>query len=82
MLADTMESMARVDAVMRNIGAWHREQIELRKAMYKAGKAVTNGELAKVLGVSPGEASKRVSAHPELFRRERRGREVKISLRR
>jgi hypothetical protein len=83
MIADTMENPARIDAIMRNVRVWHREQIELRKAMYKAGaEAVSNGKLAEVLGCSPGEASKRVSAHPELFRRQRVGREVEISLRR
>jgi len=83
MLADTMESMSRVDAIMRNIRAWHREQIEIRKAINKAGaEALTNGKLAELLSISPGEASKRVSAHPELLRRQRVGREVEISLRR
>jgi hypothetical protein len=49
-------------------------------AMVLAGRPVSNGELARFMGVSPGEASKRVKALQGVIRKERIGREVRLSL--
>ncbi len=54
-------------------------------AMILAGRPVTNAELARLMNVSPAEASKRVTElqgrlHQGILRRERVGREVRISL--
>jgi hypothetical protein len=45
-----------------------------------AGEPLTNNELAKRLGVVKSTTSKAVSSRPDLFRKERVGREVRISL--
>jgi len=49
-------------------------------AMVLAGRPVSNAELARFMGVSPGEASRRVKALNGVLRKERIGREVRISL--
>jgi len=49
-------------------------------AMILAGRPVTNAELARLMGVSPGEASKRVKALEGILQKERIGREVRIAL--
>lgn len=49
-------------------------------ALRKAKRPVTNDELASLMAVSKAEASKRVSACNGAVRRERIGREVRISL--
>jgi hypothetical protein len=49
-------------------------------ALKKAGRPVTNTELAGIMGCSEGESSKRVSALNGQVRRVRVGREVAISL--
>jgi hypothetical protein len=49
------------------------------KALQRAGRPVSNAELATLLGVTPGEASKRVLACRQLLRVERVGRYVAIS---
>lgn len=57
------------------------EEEIVRAALEFAGRPVSNDELAFLLGVTKGEASKRVSALSHSVVRERRGREVAISLR-
>jgi hypothetical protein len=49
-------------------------------ALARAARPITNAELAELMGVSEGEASKRVSALASRVQRVRRGREVAISL--
>ena len=49
-------------------------------AMILAGRPVTNAELARFMNVSAGEASRRVKALVGVLRKERIGREVRISL--
>ncbi len=49
-------------------------------AMILAGRPVTNAELARLMDCSPGEASKRVKALEGVLRKDRIGREVRISL--
>ena len=49
-------------------------------AMVLAGRPVSNAELARFMNVSPGEASRRVKALEGVLRKERVGREVRISL--
>ena len=49
-------------------------------AMILAGRPVTNAELARFMNVSAGEASRRVKALEGVLRKERIGREVRISL--
>lgn len=49
-------------------------------AMILAGRPVTNAELARFMRCSPGEASKRVKALEGVIRKERIGREVRLSL--
>ena len=54
-------------------------------AMVLAGRPVTNAELARLMGVSPPEASKRITELRHLLeqgvlRKERVGREVRLSL--
>jgi DNA-binding Lrp family transcriptional regulator len=53
--------------------------------MVLAGRPVTNAELARLMGVSPPEASKRITELRHLLeqgvlRKERVGREVRLSL--
>lgn len=50
------------------------------RALKKAGRPVSNDELARLLGVTKGEASKTVSKLEGHVRRERVGRRVQISL--
>ena len=49
-------------------------------AMILAGRPITNAELARLMNVSPGESSRRVKALEGVLRKERVGREVRISL--
>ncbi len=49
-------------------------------AMILAGRPVSNAELARFMNVSPGEASRRVKTLEGVLRKERIGREVRISL--
>ena len=49
-------------------------------AMILAGRPISNAELARLMNVSPGEASRRVKALDGVLRKERVGREVRISL--
>ena len=54
-------------------------------AIVLAGRPVTNAELARLMKVSPAELSRRVTElqgllHEGILRRERVGREVRISL--
>ena len=49
-------------------------------AMILAGRPVSNAELARFMNVSPGESSRRVKALDGVLRKERVGREVRISL--
>ena len=49
-------------------------------AMILAGRPVTNAELARFMNVSAGEASRRVKQLEGVLRKERIGREVRISL--
>ncbi len=49
-------------------------------AMILAGRPISNAELARLMNVSPGEASRRVKALEGVLRKERVGREVRISL--
>ena len=49
-------------------------------AMILAGRPVPNAELARFMNVSAGEASRRVKALEGVLRKERIGREVRISL--
>ena len=49
-------------------------------AMILAGRPVTNAELARLMGCSPGESSKRAKALLGVIRKERIGREVRLSL--
>jgi DNA-binding Lrp family transcriptional regulator len=49
-------------------------------AMILAGRPVTNAELARLMGVSPGECSKRVKELQGIVRKDRIGREVRLSL--
>ena len=59
-------------------------QTDLERAVYAAlivaGKPVTNDELARLMRVSKGESSKRVSALNGQVNKVRIGREVRISL--
>jgi len=48
--------------------------------MILAGRPASNAELARFMNVSPGEASRRVKALEGVHRKERVGREVRISL--
>ena len=57
----------------------HEEQA-LRIALAKASGPVTNDELALLMGVTKGEASKRVRDHAHVVKRQRVGRQVAISL--
>lgn len=59
-----------------------REMTELRRVLRRASAPLTNGELADLLGVVKGEASKRVSKAVEagIVSRQRVGKEVAISL--
>lgn len=57
----------------------HEEQA-LRIALGKASGPVTNDELALLMGVTKGEASKRVRDHAHVVKRRRVGRQVAISL--
>lgn len=72
----------RVNAACRAAESWFSEQLEIRRtfARLAPGAALTNRELAALLHVSKGEASKLVSRHPKLLRRKRSGRIVRISL--
>ncbi len=49
-------------------------------AMILAGRPVSNAELTRFMNVSPGEASQSVKALDGVLRKERVGREVRISL--
>lgn len=49
-------------------------------AMILAGRPVTNTELGQLMDCSPGEDSKRVKALEGVLRKDRIGREVRISL--
>lgn len=49
-------------------------------AMILAGRPISNAELARLMNVSPGESSRRVKALEGVLRKERVGREVRISL--
>ncbi len=49
-------------------------------AMILAGRPISNAELARLMNVSPGEASRRVKALDGVLRKARVGREVRISL--
>lgn len=49
-------------------------------ALILAGKAVTNDELAQLMGCSKGEASRRVTEADRFVRKIREGRRVQISL--
>lgn len=59
-----------------------REMTELRRVLRRASAPLTNGELADLLGVVKGEASKRVSKAVEagIVSRQRVGKEVAIRL--
>lgn len=58
-----------------------REERAVLAALILAGnRPVTNAELAALMGVSPAEASKRITAVGPRVRRDRAGREVRISL--
>ena len=77
-----------IDAYTTNLPRWvvalqnfaPTEQRAVYGALVTAGKPVTNAELARPLGVSPGEASKRVSRMNGLLRVIRTGREKRIAL--
>jgi hypothetical protein len=56
------------------------EECPLAGTLRKIGRPVTNAELAEILGVSKGQASKTVSRAGTNIRRERVGRHVQISL--
>ncbi len=49
-------------------------------AMILAGRPISNAELARLMNVSPGESSRRVKSLEGVLRKERVGREVRISL--
>ena len=49
-------------------------------ALILAGGRGTNGMLAELMGVSPAEASKRVTALGDIVRKKREGRTVQISI--
>jgi hypothetical protein len=53
---------------------------QLLDAPARAGRPLRNDELARAMGVSPGEASKRRKAVERLLNVERRGRTVLVSL--
>jgi DNA-binding transcriptional ArsR family regulator len=55
---------------------------ELRKLLSRSKRPMSNGDIAQRMGVSKSEASKRVSAAVEagLVKRERAGREVRVTL--
>lgn len=55
---------------------------ELRKLLLRTKRPMSNGDIAQRMGVSKSEASKRVSAAVEagLVKRERQGREVRVTL--
>lgn len=55
---------------------------ELKKLILGAGRPLSNGELAKIAGISPSESSKRVSAGVArgILNRTRAGREVAITV--
>ena len=57
-----------------------KDEAAVIAALRKAERPVTNDELASLMSVSKAEASKRVSACNGAIRRERVGREVRISL--
>lgn len=63
--------------------AW-APQTDMERAVYAAllvaGKPVTNDELARLMRVSKGEASKRVKLLESRLSKERIGREVRIAL--
>jgi predicted transcriptional regulator len=63
-------------------GVTEKDLEDLRKLLIRVARPVTNNELASMLNVSKGEASKRVSAavSAELCQRRRIGREVAITL--
>ena len=57
-----------------------RDERSVYAALFTAGKPVSNQELADILGVSPGECSKRVTAVEPFINKKRIGRRVLISL--
>ena len=58
-----------------------RDERAVAAAIILAGRAVTNGELAELMAVSPAEASKRVARLGDRVRKERLdGRTVQISI--
>lgn len=57
-----------------------REERAVLAALILGNRPLTNAELAELMQVSPAEASKRVTAIGDGLRRERIGREVRISL--
>jgi len=60
------------------------QRTEVERAVYAAlilaGQPVNNRRLAELMGVSPGEASRRVAQLEGAIRKARKGREVMISL--
>lgn len=69
--------------VPRSPSPW-MPQTELERTVYAAlvlaGEPVNNLKLAALMGVSPGECSRRVAQLEGVIRKSRRGREVLISL--
>ena len=73
---------ARVNAACRAAENWFSETLTIRQTFARLAPtaALTNAEFAALLRCSKGEASKLVSRHPKLLRRQRVGRHVRITI--
>ncbi len=76
------ENSFRASTLILPEGVTQQDLEDLRKLLTSSGRPLTNGEVARMLKVSKGEASKRVSAavSAALCQRRRIGREVAITL--
>jgi len=74
--------VSRASTLILPEGVTQQDLEDLRKLLTSSGRPLTNGEVARMLKVSKGEASKRVSAavSAALCQRRRIGREVAITL--
>jgi hypothetical protein len=74
--AATVSNSATVSRKQCGLG----ENAEVVTALRSADRPLTNGQLAALMGVTKGEASKRRKRVAHLLKTERRGREVRVSL--
>ena len=77
----TNNNIVTITKSLYRVPANEREKSAVIDALTKINRPVSNEELASLMRISTGEASKRVSALRDLVKRERTGRQVTISLR-